>query len=160
MSNRVQSIPDGYHSVTPSLVIRGGNQAIDFYKKAFGAEELVRMMSPDGTQVMHAALRIGNSIIMLSDEFPQTAAKSPTALNGSTMQVHIYVEDADATFRQALDAGAKEVMPLENTFWGDRFGSIVDPFGHMWGIATHIEDVSAEEMEKRFEEFKRKMAVV
>lgn len=150
MSHHVNPIPEGYHSVTPSLLIRGGNQAIEFYKIAFGAEELERMMSPEGTQVMHAALRIGNSIIMLSDEFPQAAAKSPAALNGSTVQIHLYVQDADATFRQALDAGAKEVMPLENTFWGDRFGSIIDPFGHLWGIATHIEDVSPEEMEERF----------
>ena len=151
MAGKVKPIPDGYHSVTPYLVVRGAAQAIDYYKRVFGAKERVRMDGPGG-KIGHAELDIGDSVVMLSDEAPEQGAVSPEALKGSPVSVFLYVEDVDATFQQAVKAGAKAVMPPTDMFWGDRFGKLIDPFGHNWALATHKEDVSPQEMEKRMAE--------
>ena len=148
MSSTVKPIPDGYHSVTPYLIIKNAAAAIDFYKKAFGATELLRMGQPDG-KVGHAEIKIGDSPIMLADEFPEIGYKSPTTLGGSPVSLMIYVEDVDAVFSRAVAEGAEAQRPLENKFYGDRTGSLIDPFGHLWHVATHIEDVPEEEMHKR-----------
>lgn len=140
----VKPIPDGYHSVTPYLYIKGAGAAIDFYKKAFGAKERMRMPGPNNT-VGHAEIEVGDSVIMLADA-PPTAAD---ARNGVTSSLLIYVDDVDATWKRALNAGATEVQPLENKFYGDRMGMVRDPFGHEWSLGTHIEDVSEEEMQRR-----------
>lgn len=143
-----QRIPDGFHTVTPYLVVNGASAAIDFYKKAFGAEEVVRMPMPnDAGKILHAQVRIGNSYVMLADEFggcstgPGDSGSTPVAL-------HLYVEDADAAFARAVDAGAEVRMPLMDMFWGDRYGQLVDPFGHSWSIAMHVHDYTPEEMAK------------
>lgn len=148
MSSTVKPIPDGYHSVTPYLIIKNAADAIEFYKKAFGATELLRMSQPDG-KVGHAEIKIGDSPIMLADEFPEMGHKSPATLGGSPVSLMIYVEDVDAVFNKAVAEGAEAQRPLENKFYGDRSGSLIDPFGHLWHIATHIEDVPEEEMHKR-----------
>jgi PhnB protein len=151
MAKSVKAIPDGYHSVTPYLSIRGASEAIAFYQKAFGAEELVRMDMPGG-KVGHAELQIGDSRIMLADEFPdhpESVAKSPQSLGGTSFGVNLYVEDVDARFKQAVDAGARVRRPLITQFYGDRNGTVEDPFGHVWTISSHVEDVSGEEMKKR-----------
>jgi PhnB protein len=148
MANAVKPIPDGYHSVTPYLIIKGAAEAIEFYKKAFGATELFRMPQPDG-RIGHAEIKIGDSPIMLSDEFPEMNFAGPNTLGGSSVSILIYVEDVDSVFTQAIAAGGTEQRPVEDKFYGDRGGSLADPFGHVWHIATHIEDVSPEEMEKR-----------
>jgi PhnB protein len=147
----VKAIPDGYYSLTPYLVITGAAKAIEFYKKAFGAVETVRMPGPDG-KIMHAELQIGNSMLMLSDENPERGHFSPSTRGGSTGSVMLYTEDVDATFKQAVAAGAKADMPPADMFWGDRMGNLTDPFGHTWAIATHKEDVSPEEMGRRMQE--------
>lgn len=139
--------PAGYHSITPSIVVRSAPDAIDFYKRAFGAEELSRMDGPDGS-VMHAEIRIGDSVVMLGEENPQWGAKSPLSTNGNPGSLHIYVDDADAAFARAIGAGAKVRYPLEDAFWGDRYGKVTDPFGHEWGIATRVKELSPEEMKK------------
>jgi PhnB protein len=144
----VKPIPDGYRSVTPYLAVDGAEQAIAFYAKAFGAKERGRMQSPDG-KIAHAELEIGDSLVMLSDPLPQFVTKSPLELGGSSASVMLYVEDVDAVVQQAVKAGATLEREPEDQFWGDRFGAVVDPFGHMWSIATHVEDVSPEEMQKR-----------
>ena len=144
----VKPIPEGYHSVTPYLCVDDASAAIEFYARAFGATERVRMPGPDG-KVAHAELQIGDSLIMLSDPFPQAQTKSPKELGGTTAGVFLYVEDVDAAFKQAAEAGATVTMPLENMFWGDRFGSLQDPFGHHWSLATHVEDLSEEEIAER-----------
>lgn len=143
-----KAIPEGFHSVTPAIVVRNAANAIEFYKKAFGAQELSRTLGPD-KKVAHAELKIGDSILMLSDEFPGSPCQSPAELGGTTATLHLYVEDVDKSFRKAVDAGAEENMPVQDMFWGDRYGRVLDPFGHMWGILTHKEDVSPQEMEKR-----------
>jgi PhnB protein len=148
-------IPEGYHTVTPALVVRGGAQAIDFYARVFGARELGRMSTPDGQQIMHAELQIGDARLMLSDEMPEMGARAPVALGGTPVTLHLYVEDADAVVQRALEAGASVLQPLMDAFWGDRYGRIKDPFGHEWGIATHIEDVGEDEMQRRVEAFTR-----
>ena len=148
MANAVKAIPDGYHSVTPYLCIKGAAAAIDFYKKAFGAVELFRMAQPNG-QIGHAEIKIGDSPIMLSDECPEANAISPNTLGGSSVSILIYVEKVDDVFKAAIDAGATETSAVQDKFYGDRMGSLKDPFGHSWHIGTHIEDVSPEEMEKR-----------
>lgn len=145
---KAQPVPKGFHIVTPSIVVRGASEAIEFYKKAFGAKELNRMPGPDG-KLMHAEIRIGDSIVMLNDEYPQMGAVSPQGLGGRASSLMIYTRDADALFKQALAAGAKVSMPLADMFWGDRYGRVVDPYGHDWQIATHIEDVTPKEMAKR-----------
>ena len=142
-------IPDGHRTVTPYLTLEGAAQAIDFYKRAFGAHEEGRMNSPDGKSVIHAEIRIGDSMVMLSDEFPGMGPRSPRALGGTTASIFLYVPDVDAAFKRAVDAGAQAVMPPTDMFWGDRFGRLIDPFGHHWGLATHKEDVSPAEMKKR-----------
>jgi PhnB protein len=148
MASTVKPIPDGYHTATPYLIVSGAAKALEFYKKAFGATELFRMPQPDG-RIGHAEMQIGNSRIMLADEFPERDIRSPQTLGGSPVSILLYVEDADRVFNQAVAAGAKVVRPLENQFYGDRMGGLTDPFGHAWHIATHIEDVSPEELQKR-----------
>lgn len=145
---KVKPIPDGYHSVTPYLVIDGAAKAIDFYKKVFGATEKMRMPSPGG-KVGHAELTLGDSMIMLADEHPDMGHRAPHAYGGSAVSLLVYVPDVDATVKTAIAAGAKVVRPVENQFYGDRMGAIEDPFGHQWSVATHVEDVPPEEMAKR-----------
>jgi PhnB protein len=152
-----KKIPDGFRTVTPSLVVRGAAQAIDFYKKALGAEELMRMAGPDG-KIGHAELRIGDSIIFLTDENPEMGNKAPQTLGGTTSSLYLYVPDVDTAFKQAVDAGGKSTMPVTDMFWGDRFGSFVDPFGHTWGLSTHVEDLSEKETEERAKAFYASMA--
>ena len=141
-------IPEGYRSVSPSLAVEGAAEAIEFYKRAFGATERMRMPAPDG-RIAHAELEVGDSIVMLSDPFPQSQVKPPSELGGTSVGMYVYVDDVDSVFQQAIDAGATVTMPLEDMFWGDRFGSLTDPYGHNWSLATHIEDVPPEEMERR-----------
>ena len=148
MTNKVNPIPEGYHSVTPYLVLRNAARAIDFYKEAFGAQELFRMPAPGG-RIGHAELQIGSSRIMMADEHPEIGALGPETRGGATSSLVLYVEDADAVFDRAVKAGAKVDRPLANQFYGDRTGSLTDPFGHVWHISTHVEDVSPEEMERR-----------
>lgn len=145
----VKPIPEGFHTITPHLIISNAAGAIDFYKKAFGAEEIMRMPGPDGKSVMHAELNIGNSRFMLCDEFKEYGNVSPTTLKGSPVSVHLYVENADTSFQRAVNAGATPIMPLTNMFWGDRFGKVKDPFGHEWSIAQHIEDVTPQQCAER-----------
>ena len=148
MPAKVTPIPDGYHTVTPYLIIKGAAAAIDFYKKAFGATELFRMADPSG-KVGHAEIRVGDSPIMLADEHPEMNALSPQTLGGTPISILLYVDDVDAMFKQAIAAGGKQQRPVENKFYGDRMGSLEDPFGHVWHISTHIEEVAPEEMGKR-----------
>ena len=143
----VKPIPEGYHSVTPYLICDGAADAIEYYKKAFGATELFRM--DHGGKIGHAELKIGDSPIMLADEYPEMDYRSPKALGGTPVSLMIYVEDADSVYKQAIDAGATEVKPLQDQFYGDRSGTLTDPFGHVWTIATHKEDVTMEEMNRR-----------
>ncbi len=153
-SPAVEAIPEGMHSVTPHLICDGAAEAIEFYKKAFGAIELSRLPGPDG-KVMHASIRIGDSVIMLNDEMPECCSVGPKSLKGSPVTLHLYVQDADAFFAQAVAAGATATMPLADMFWGDRYGKVEDPFGHQWSIATHQRDVSPAEMQKAMEDFCR-----
>lgn len=148
MASAVKPIPEGYHSVTPYLIVKGGARAIEFYERAFGARELLRMMQPDG-RVGHAEIQIGDSRIMLADEFPEIDARSPQSIGGSPVTIHLYVEDVDATVERALAAGARLTRPVKDQFYGDRNGGVTDPFGHVWWVSTHVEDVSAEEIERR-----------
>ena len=145
MTQAVKPIPDGMHSVTPPLVGAGASDAIEFYKKAFGAVELARLPGPGG-KLMHAMVRIGDSALMLVDENPEWGLLGPKALKGSPVVVHLYVNDADATVAQAVAAGAKVTMPIADMFWGDRYGQLEDPFGHRWSVATHTRDLSPEEV--------------
>jgi PhnB protein len=139
--------PAGYHTITPALVVRDGAAAIDFYRRAFGAEEVSRMDGPDGS-IMHAEIRIGDSVVMLGEENEQWGTKSPLSTNGNPGSLHMYVADADVAFQRALDAGASVAFPLEDAFWGDRYGKVRDPFGHEWGIATRQKDLTDEEMKQ------------
>ena len=141
-------IPDGYHTVTPYIAVDGAADAIEYYKKAFGATERLRMDGPDGS-IAHAEIEIGDSVVMVSDPFPQSTVKPPSSLGGTSASIMLYVEDCDGAVKQAVDAGAKIEMEPQDMFWGDRFGTIVDPFGHTWSIATHIEDVPPGEMAER-----------
>jgi PhnB protein len=150
----VKAIPDGYSSVTPYLYIKNAGRAIDFYKRAFGATELVRLGDPSGT-VGHAELKIGNAVVMMADEFLDRGHQSPSTLGGTSGSILLYVTDVDATFAQAIRAGAKEVQPVTDQFYGDRSGFIEDPFGHRWTLATHTEDVSPAEMERRMKAFEQ-----
>jgi PhnB protein len=144
----VKPIPEGYENLSPYLAVEDASTAIDFYKKAFGAKERLRMNAPDG-KVGHAELQVGNSIVMLSDPFPQSSTTPPKELGGASGGVFMYVEDVDAAVKQAVDAGATVTMEVADQFWGDRFGTVTDPFGHVWSIATHVEDVSPEEIAER-----------
>ncbi len=158
VTKRVKAIPEGYHTVTPHLTVRGAAQAIEFYQRAFDAKEQMRMPGPDGTSVMHAELRIGDSIIFLNDEFPESGCRSPLSLGGIAGSLHLYVDDVDAAFRRAVAAGAQVRMPVVDMFWGDRYGKVVDPFGHEWGLGTHTEDLTPEEIRKRGEAFFAQMS--
>jgi PhnB protein len=144
-------IPEGYHSVTPYLVVDDAAGAIEFYKKAFGAEEKYRL--PMGGKIGHAEIKIGDSFVMLADEFPEMGHLSPKSRGGTTVSLLIYLEDVDTAFQRAIDAGATQAKALEDQLWGDRMGTLTDPFGHAWSLATHVEDVSEEEIARRFEEF-------
>ena len=144
---KVKPVPDGFHRVTPHLVVDGADSAIAFYKKAFGATERNRMTTPDGSKVIHAEVAIGDSIVMLADEFPDWGSLSPKRLGGTPVALHLYVADADALFAQATTAGATVSMPLADMFWGDRYGKLTDPFGHSWSVSTHVADPTREEME-------------
>lgn len=148
MAVKVKPIPDGYRTITPYLCIKGAAAALEFYKKAFGAVENVRMPGPGGS-VMHAEVKIGDSMLMLSDEFPDWGQLGPTSRGGSTCTMMLYVPDCDATFKRAVDAGCNATQAPKDEFWGDRFAKVTDPFGHQWGILTHVEDVTPEEMKKR-----------
>jgi PhnB protein len=141
-------IPDGYHSVTPYLIVSGAAQALNYYKTAFGAKERMRFAGPDG-KIGHAEIEIGDSLVMLADEHPQMGVKSPQTIGGTPVGICLYVENVDAVFKQAIAAGGKEERPLTNQFYGDRSGTLIDPFGHKWTVATHMEDVSPEEMTRR-----------
>jgi PhnB protein len=144
----VKPIPEGYHTVTPYLFVKSALSAIDFYKSVFGATEFVRMAGWNG-KIMHAEIKIGDSIVMLADENPQTGVMSPQTVGGYSVGLHLYVENVDAVIQKAVENGAKPLRPIKNQFYGDRSGSLLDPFGHMWSVATHVEDVSPEEMRKR-----------
>lgn len=152
-----KATPPGYHSITPAIVVRGANEAIEFYKRAFGAEELDRMLGPDG-KVVHAEIRIGDSIVMLGEESQQWGTLSPQSTNGISSSLHIYVADADAAFERALRAGASVKYPLEDAFWGDRYGKVTDPFGHEWGIATRVRELTPEQMRDAAAEWMAKAA--
>jgi len=143
---KVKAVPESMHSVTPHLVCAGAAEAITFYKQAFGAVEMGRLSGPQG-KLMHAMIRIGDSAVMLVDEFPDRGSLGPKSLKGSPVTIHLYVEDVDATVKRAVAAGAKITMPVDDMFWGDRYGRLEDPFGHSWSVATHIRDVSPEEMQ-------------
>lgn len=150
MAKTVQAVPKGYHSVTPSLVVAGAARAIEFYKKALGAEELSRFPTPDG-QLMHAEIRIGDSIVMLGDEMPGYGG--PKTFGGTAVSLFIYRDNVDAAWKRAIDAGGKEIMPLADQFWGDRAGCFEDPFGHHWWLVQHVKDMSQAEMQKAAEEY-------
>lgn len=153
----VKPVPDGYHTLTPFLTVRDAARAIEFYKQAFGAKERGVMKGPDG-KVMHAELMIGDSIIMMSDEFPEFGSVSPQSIGGSAMGLHIYLDNVDAAFDRAVKAGAQVEMPVAEQFWGDRYGKLKDPFGHKWSIATHTRDMSADEMKHAMDDAMAKMA--
>jgi PhnB protein len=149
MTNRAKPIPSGFHTLTPHLVVKGASRAIDFYKKAFGAQEVGRLTSPDGKSIMHADLKIGDSHVFLVDECPQMGARGPESIGATPVTIHIYVEDVDDAFGKAVAAGAQVRMPLADMFWGDRYGLLTDPFGHSWSMATHKEDLTPAEIGKR-----------
>ncbi|HET8562864.1 MAG TPA: VOC family protein [Candidatus Binatia bacterium] len=147
-----KAIPDGYHSVTPYLIVKGADRAIDFYKEVFGASQRMRMDGPNGT-VGHAEIEIDGSAIMLADEFPDMGSRSPQSIGGTGVSLHLYNKDVDSCFNRAVAAGAKVLRPVQDQFYGDRSGTVEDPFGHVWTISTHKEDLSPEELRKRAEAF-------
>lgn len=153
MSKEVNPIPEGFHTLTPFLSFKSASKAIKFYKEAFGAIEIERHDTPD-EKVMHAVIKIGDSLIMLADEFPEHSCgiMPPESLKGTTVMLHLYVKDVDTVFNQAIEAGAKVNMPLADMFWGDRYGQLQDPFGHLWSLATHTADPTPEEMDKGAQE--------
>ncbi|MFL6722835.1 MAG: VOC family protein [Sphingomicrobium sp.] len=151
-------IPDGYNSVTPYLIVEDAKRAIEFYAKAFGAEEKFRL--PMGDRIGHAEIKIGDSFVMLADEFPEMGHLGPNSRGGPTSSIVLYVEDVDRSFRQALEAGANEQRPVQDQFWGDRMGTLTDPFGHQWSLASHVEDISEAEMESRMKQFSLKQKEV
>jgi uncharacterized glyoxalase superfamily protein PhnB len=148
MADKVKPVPEGMHTITPHLVVRNATKALEFYQKAFGAEVKDVHHTPDG-KVMHAELKIGDSKLMLADEFPEMGSKAPETLGGSPVVLNIYVKDVDTLFNRAVAAGAKVTMPLQNQFWGDRYGQVTDPFGHQWALGSRVENVAPEEMERR-----------
>jgi PhnB protein len=147
----VKKIPDGYHTVTPYLIIGGAAKALEFYQKAFDAQERLRLDTPQGT-IAHAEFQVGDSIVMLADEHPEMGHQGPKTLGGTPVGLALYVEDVDKVYKQAIAAGATEVRPVQDQFYGDRSGTFLDPFGHQWTVATHVEDVTPEEIERRFAE--------
>jgi PhnB protein len=146
-----KAIPSGHRTVTPYLAIKNAAKALEFYKNAFGATDCYKLMMPDG-RLGHAEIQLGDSMIMLADEFPEYGGKAPETLGGSPVSIHLYVEDVDAFFKKALAAGAKELKPVMDQFYGDRSGQLEDPFGHLWWVATHKEDIAPDEMQKRVQE--------
>ena len=154
MQAQVRTIPEGFHTITPHLVCAGAAEALAFYQKAFGGVEVGRMPGPGG-KIMHSEMRIGDSRIMVVDEFPDYGSNGPLALKGSPVVIHMYVQDADAVWEKALAAGAKPIMPLADMFWGDRYGQLEDPFGHRWAIATHQRDMSMQEIEQAMQQAMR-----
>ena len=154
MPAKTNPVPQGYHHVTPYLIIKGAAAAIDFYKDVFGASEIMRMPQPDG-RIGHAEMKLGDSVIMLADEHPEMDIVSPSTLGNSPVGILLYVDDVDATFNKAVSRGAKVNKPLADQFYGDRSGTVIDPFGHKWTIATHVEDVSPQEMERRMAALKK-----
>ena len=152
-----KQIPDGFHSVNSAITVRDGAKMLEFYRQAFGAEELMRMPGPDGKSLMHGEIKIGDCIVMISDEQPG-GCRAPLSVGAPTSYLYVYVPDVDKTFNQAVRAGAKVVMPVSDMFWGDRFGQVEDPSGHRWGLATHKEDVRPDDMAKRAKEFFAKMS--
>jgi PhnB protein len=157
MPTQAKPIPDGYHSVTPYLTLHDAAKAIDFYKRAFDAQELHRMQGPDG-RIAHAEIKIGDSVVMVADEMPMMDSRSPQSLHGTSVGLFLYVKDVDSAFQKATAAGAKATQPPTDMFWGDRYGKVTDPFGHSWSMATHKEDVAPQEMKRRADEFAAKMA--
>ena len=147
-TQHVNPIPEGMHTVTPHLVCAGAADAIEFYKKAFNAEERVRIPGPESGKLIHASIRIGDSSVMLCDEFPEWNSFSPKSLKGTPVTIHLYVEDVDAFVKRAVEVGAKIIMPVDDMFWGDRYGVIEDPFGHHWSVATHMREVTPEELQE------------
>lgn len=157
MTASVKPVPDGFHTATPSMVVRDAAKAIDFYKQVFGAEERMRMPGPDG-KIIHAEIKIGDSIIFLSEEIPNMGGKSPQSVGAYTGGIYIYVPNVDEIHQRAVDAGAKSAGPVSDMFWGDRLGHFVDPFGHAWSVSTHVADLTEKEMEKGAEQFYARMA--
>jgi PhnB protein len=157
MAKNAPSTPKGYHTVTPSLFVAGAAKALDFYKKALGAEELMRFEGPDG-KIMHAEFKVGDSIVMLADEMPDQGGRGPKSIGGTPVSFFVYGENVDAAWKRAVDAGAKEIVPLADQFWGDRTGCVVDPFGHQWWLAQHVEDLTPEQIRKNAEAFFSQMA--
>jgi PhnB protein len=144
----VKPIPDGYHAVTPYLIVKGAANAIEFYKKAFGASEIMRFDGPDG-RIGHAEIKIGDSPVMLADEYPDMGHRSPQSLGGTGVSLMVYLEGVDAVFQRAIAAGAKQLQPVKNQFYGDRSGTLQDPFGHVWTVSTHVEDIAPDELARR-----------
>ena len=149
MAGKVNPIPEGFHTITPHLVVRNAAEAITFYKRAFGAEELTRMNGPDGESIMHAELRIGDSVLFLCGEFPEMGARSPQSIGGTPVTLHLYVDNVDRAYARTVEAGATAVMPPQDQFWGDRYAKVTDPFGHHWSLATHTEDVTPQQCAER-----------
>ena len=149
--SQVKPVPEGMHTVTPHITVRGGAKAIDFYKQAFGAKEVSRFAGPGGA-IMHASLMIGDSHVLLNDEYPEAGALSPQGVGGTAVTLTLYVEDADVVFKQAVDAGAEITMPIADQFWGDRYGTVKDPFGHLWAIASRKEELTPQQLEQRGKE--------
>jgi PhnB protein len=152
-----KAIPDGYHSITPYLIVDDAAKALQFYEKAFGATELMRIEGPDG-RIGHAEMKIGDSAIMLADEYPTMGYRSPTSLGGAGVSLMVYVDKADETFQQALSCGAQEIQPVKDQFYGDRSGTVKDPFGHVWTISTHMEDIAPDELRRRAERVMQEMS--
>jgi len=156
MAEKVQAVPAGFHTLTPHLTVRDADKALEFYKNALGAQILGAARMPDG-RIMHAALRVGDSMLMLNEEMPEFGGLSPLALNGTGVTIHIYTDNVDEAFNRAVSAGARVKMPLMDQFWGDRYGMVEDPFGHKWSLATHVKDLSPEEMQRAQDEAMAKM---
>jgi PhnB protein len=156
MAEKVQAVPAGFHTLTPHLTVRNADKALEFYKNALGAEVLGAARMPDG-RIMHAALRVGDSMLMLNEEMPEYGGLSPQSLNGTGVTIHIYTDNVDEAFNRAVSAGAQVKMPLMDQFWGDRYGLVQDPFGHKWSLATHVKDLSPEEMQRAQDEAMAKM---
>jgi PhnB protein len=152
----VKAIPDGFHAVTPYLIVSNAAKALDFYQKAFGAKERFRMPAPGG-KIGHAEISIGDSVVMLADEFPDMDVKAPQTVGGTPVSLHVYVEDVDSQFKKAIAAGGREKRAVEDQFYGDRLGTLQDPFGHIWHLSTHKEDLSPDELQRRSQEFQKKM---
>lgn len=153
----VRAVPEGFHSITPYLTVNNAAAAIDFYKRAFEARETSRLYGPDKKNIINAELKIGDSKVLLSDEFPHEGSRSPSSIGGTAVTLHIYTEDVERVFNQAVSAGATVVMPLMDAFWGDRYGQLKDPFGHIWSIATHQQDLSQQEIQKAGESVMKEM---